>query len=302
MRKGGLAAMVVLALFITSARAAEESVDATGFDPPADPYGYVTLGGAKALEPGEVHAAAYLSWAHNSLGLEESRGRRAGRRVLDDLYLLDLVAGGGVLAFWKSALALGAVFPVLIRENGWELEDPDDRLREAGVGDLRTDAKVAILDRDSDRVGLAARLWVRWPTGDGAPFASWDGLGAGALATVETRTWGSRLSLHLGYEWLEGDARMGPIRWDDRLHFGAGLAVAPLSDIRSYEPLELVFEARHSARAEQPWRSEEESPVEVGGALRWAGALFAMLGAGGGLGRGAGAADSRIYCALGTTF
>jgi hypothetical protein len=81
-----------------------------------------------------------------------------------------------------------------------------------------------------------------------------------------------------------------------------GLAIAPLSDIRGWEALEAVFEARTSFRVGNPWKSEEESPVEVDGAVRWSATFYAEVGAGAGLNRGAGAPDARVFAAVGTTF
>src|SRR5215470_13446057 len=47
-----------------------EGFDAENWKPALDPYGYVTVDGARSLGALAPHAALYFSWAHDPLRLE----------------------------------------------------------------------------------------------------------------------------------------------------------------------------------------------------------------------------------------
>lgn len=294
------------ALFLASLAggraAAADRFDASGFDPPADPFGYMSVEGAKALDPGEVHAAGYFLWSHRPFLTPVSRGGAAARRVIEDAYDLDLAGAVGLFSLKTAGVEAGVVVPVTVRELGFALERPNERLRESGLGDVRTDVKLAIFDRDDDAIGLAARVYARWPTGRDVPFKSNERVAVGAAVETEVHLGFLRTGLELGYEWKDGEVRVGGVTVGERVFAGFGLAIAPLTDIRGWEALEIVFEVRHAARVNDPYDLEEEAPLEVGGALRWSGTVFALLGGSAGLTRGPGAPDARAIAAFGITF
>jgi hypothetical protein len=291
-----------LALALAARAAAAETFNVHGFDAPTDPFAYIQNDGAKALDPAEVFGAGYFVWTHRPFLTPESRGGAAGRSVVEDAYDLDLVGGVGLPSIGHSGLALGVAVPIVVRELGYSLGDPNERLRASGVGDVRTDLKLAILDRDDDVVGLSVRIFARWPTGRDVEFASDERISVGGVAAFEYHAGFLRVGLEAGYQWTDGDMHAGGVTLGEAVLLGFGLAIAPLSDIRGWEPLEIVFEARHAARPGDPYDRQEEAPVEVGGALRWGGRLFALLGGSAGLNRGVGVGDARLVAALGLSF
>ena len=284
-----LRALLTFSVLGAAAPALGRGFDTRGFDPPSDPWGYVAASGAKALAPLQAHAGAIFDYADAPLRVEE-------HEAIESLDELDLAAAVGLFQAGAARTEVGFFLPIVLRERGHE------DLEESGAGDLRTDVKVAFLDRDDDALGLSLRGGVRWPTGRGVDLASNERFAAGLEGSVERRIGFLRFGADLGYEWLDGERTIGPIHYDDRLLMALGLAIAPLSDIRGWDPLELVFEVRHSMRVADPYDREEEAPVEVGGAIRWTGTLVALVGAGAGLNDGAGAPDARFYCMLGFTF
>jgi hypothetical protein len=293
-----------MALFFGgAARGGDGAFDASGLDVPADGYGYVATQGAKALAPGQVHASALFDWALRPLRLDSDRGGDPpGKSIVDDLCMLDLAGGVGVFQHHSVGLALGVVLPLLLRSSGFAVDAPFDRVRDSGAGNLRTDVKLQLLDRDDDVVGVALRTYAKWPTAGDVGYAANKNTAIGFDGVLEYHAGFLRTALDLGYEWLDGSASAGDIVRDDVVFASFGLGISPLSDIRGFEALEAVFEARTSFRAGNPWKREEESPVEVDGALRWSGTLYAEVGGGAGLNRGAGAPDARVFAALGATF
>src|SRR5687768_10420505 len=57
------------------------------FEPPIDPFGYVTVNGGKTLGAGDIHVAAYYDWARRPLPRREPIGH---------IDWLDLVASYGI--------------------------------------------------------------------------------------------------------------------------------------------------------------------------------------------------------------
>jgi hypothetical protein len=289
-------ALAVITLAAGAARGATVGVDAIGFDAPIDPFAYITVQGAKALDPGGFHLAGYGIWNHRPFRLA------GGVEGIEDAYIYNLVAGVGIVSIGKRAgLEAGLSLPLVLAERGFDL-DRGEPIHDEGVGDLRADVKLAVLDRDDDVVGLAFRAWGRFPTGHTTAFASNDAVQVGVDAELEYHAGFFRTGLNLGYQWLDGTASTADVTIDDSVRLGYGLGIAPLSDIRGWEPLEVVFELTHSFRASRPYARQEESPLMVGGALRWAGTLFALVGGSAALTRGAGAPDAQLVAALGVTF
>src|SRR5207248_913819 len=61
-------------------------------------------------------------------------------------------------------------------------------LKSGKPGDLRTALKAAILDRESDPIGLGGKIELFWPTGSGGSFLSNDGrFAVGSALIVDTR-------------------------------------------------------------------------------------------------------------------
>jgi hypothetical protein len=286
------------------ARAAGE-FDAVGFAPPCDPYGVARAQGAKSLAPLSVHASATYGYALRPVSFEGSSvGAARDVEVEHDAHVLALAAGVGLLPLPRGSAAVGVALPIALRQDGLDrAPGAAGAARDGGAGDVRLDAKATLLDRDDDPLGCAARAWAFAPTGERGRFSSAGGAWrAGAEVVLETRLDWFRAGVSLGWEWLEGEFRGPSGTVDDRLTATAAALVAPLRDIAGFEHLEVGIEVRHWTVAGRPWDHEATSPLEGTGVVRFSGALFALLAAGGRWNGGLGAPDVRLEAALGTTF
>ena len=298
--KAWLSAVVVAigALAGGEARALDE-FSAQNFRPPIDPWGYVTVEGAKTLAPDQKFAALYYDWARRPLIFDDGTTRIEKVR---DVHWLDLAGGYGITSIGKTGgLEAGLDLPIAAQDV-W-IDGAGDSHDSAGLGDLRTDLKLSLGDRDDDFFACAFRAYASWPTGrHGMRFMSNDAFTLGGEVAVEGKIDFVRAGLNLGWEWIDSKFDGFGARVDDRFHAGFALAIAPLRDISGFETLELVFEATHWTLSDRPWDHEIHSPVEVGGALRYNGRFFGLLGASAGVNRGVGAPDARVDVALGYSF
>lgn len=308
MRMGRKLAGVVLAMgaLVSGAgrAAADEQFDAQNFRPAQDPYGYVTVNGARSLDFFQVHAALYANWAHNPLKLSESRPGGLGRDVIEDLTTLDLVAGIGLLRFGKNGgLSIGADMPFAVDIHGDEIFPENGRLddlKETQPGDLHTSLKFTALDREDDAIGIAVIFQQIWPTGDDQVFLSDDRRFQLAGGLILEKKFGPlRIGIDGRAQWMESDIEVAGVKVDDRFRLGAGVALEPFDDKL---PLGFVVEVNHWTRLEDMYDQEEETPVEILGAIKYSGTLFGMIGGGAGLNEGVGAPDGRVFAAVGGTF
>jgi len=300
-----------------------EGFDTQAFKPPTDPDGYVIVEGSRALEghiidrlfrflvgipppdepqPIEVHASAYFNYARNPLTTSE-RGDRPTREIVEDLSQLDLVVGIGVL----PRVQVGVVLPIVLNRDGFDFEDPSSEIREHGIGSLRVDMKVEVVRvrEEEDVFGLAVKGFVQTPTGRERDFADNDHRVTGGFVLVPELRPAKflRVALNIGYEYFDGQIEVGGTRVDDKvlLALGIGLDLAKLTGVTAIEGLEVVAEVTHFTRLCNPYDREEESPVELGGAIRFNRGLFLLVGGSAGLNEAIGAPDGRVFAAVGFT-
>ncbi len=303
-----LCAGCVLGLVIAGAPArALDEFDASGFSLATDPFGYLQGGGAHALEPWQVHAALGYGFAHRPLSFDgDSVGTTGDLEVVRDIHVATAALGVGLLRLPRGGISVGLSLPLVVDWTG--LERPGGAYgpgttSASGLGDLRAEGKACLLDRDVDALGVAARAWTCVPTGARDLFTSAGGaFRLGAEATVEKKIDFFRAGLSLGWEWLDGRFRGPSGTVDDRLTLTASLAITPLRDIAGWEGVEVCFEARHWTPSARPWASEDLSPLEAMGGLRYSGTFFGLVAAGGRLNQGLGAPDARFEAAVGVTF
>jgi hypothetical protein len=300
-----------------------EGVDAQLFEPPADPFGYVTVDGARTLDgsallhlghallgptipPGESPIALYgAAYFHHAITPQQvaTRPDRPSREVLDDVSEVDLVLGLGLL----RRVQLGVVLPIVVWRDGKDIDDPTSDLRVSGIGSLRTEVKVEVVERgEDDLVGFAVSAFAKWPTGRERDLSSDDERPTlGGVAILELQVSRSlRLGLNLGYEYLSGDIDFLGVTVDDKLHHGLGIAldVGRLLDIEAVRGIEVVAEVHGWTRIEHPFGREDESPLEVGGAARYGGpTLFVLAGGSAGLSEGVGSPEGRVFAAIGAS-
>lgn len=291
----GVALGGVLFLAASQALAVETtSINAQAFMPPVDPYGYITLNGARSLKGfAHMHAALYFNWAHDPFEIEDLGAGVPDIKVIENVSMVDLNVGLGILAFGNGGLEVGFDLPMAVNIDDGRFTALDD----TAFGDLRTDVKLTLLDREEDVLGVAFRGSVTWPTGDDGNFLSnGDNVNWIVTAIVEKKAGIVRLGVEVGFEKFRYSFNPGIFQIDDKVHLGAGLGIELVKD------LELVAEIQHTTRWENPWDHEVESPIEFGGAIRYSATPFFLAGASGGLNDGVGAPDSRFFFALGVTF
>jgi len=298
-----LGALALVAALPAAARAFE-AFDAQAFEAPTDPDAYITVDGARAIEghPIGFHAAVYFSYARDPVELRvREDGGRESIDIVEDLPEFALVLGVGLF----DRLSLGVAFPFVTHRDGTDIEDPTEDLKEEGVGALRAEAKLTVVKPEADDLlGLALKAFVKFPTGAERDFESdAEQYTFGALAILELYLGAVRLGLNAGVEYIGVSIRVADTVVDTKLRLGAGIAldIGRLTDDEGLEGLELVGEVRHFARWEKPYDQEEESPVEIGGAIKYSGTLFALAGASAGLNEGVTAPDWRIFVAIGVT-
>lgn len=284
---------------------ASDGFDAQNWKPALDPYGYVTVEGTRSLSALDPHLAVYFDWARNPLKLKTPRPTGGGTEVIKDLSMVDFVAAIGLLDFRShGGLELSLDVPFAVNENGKRIEvAPGETvpatLPETSWGDVRTAAKFSFLDRKDNLIGLAVRGEVQWPTGDSTTYLSNDrkvtwNVGVALKKEISIL----RIGVTAAYEDFPGVIHVQGATISEKLKLGGGIALKPFDSI----PLEAVGEAFSTVRIGDPWKSQVESPIEVGGAIKYSGKFFALAGANGACNQGIGAAELRIYCAIGFTY
>jgi len=296
----------------------DEGFSAQNFQPPIDRFGYVTLNGARSLEPGEVFVAGYIDYSEDPLDLRDIR-----EGVIEEMTFVHGVLSVGLLEVGeKGGLSLGVVVPYALEMEGFG-RDPDTGdpetfvpprvdLPDGRLADIRGELKLVLLDR-SELLGVGLRAWGTAPTGEDKYFLSNDErFGAGGGLILEKEIGWLRIGAEADYEWLEGRTVISRVRFvepgdpepklltvDDKLHLRGGVAAR-----LGIDDLWLVVEAHHWARATHLYHARRESPIELGAALRFDRRVLVILGASTGeLNKGAvGAAEHRFFASLGVSF
>jgi len=319
--------MLVLAVARPALAQVDEGFSAQNFQAPIDPYGYITLNGARTLRAGHPFFGAYIDWADEPLDLRDIR-----EGYIDHMTFVHAVASIGLVNIGDhGGLSLGVVVPYALHMKGFGRDpgtgDPAivtppavDLPEDGRLADIRAETKLTVLDRAEDAVGIAFRLWGTAPTGEDKFFLSNDekfGAGGGMILEKETDLLGGfRIGGEVDYEWVEGDVVISEIQFvdqgglftspgierkrltiDDKLHFRLGMAKEIFID-----DLWLVVEAHHWTRATHVYNTTREAPAEIGGAIRFDRNVLAMLGASAGVTDGVGAPTVRVFAALGYAF
>jgi len=283
---------------VPEARAATEpGLDAQNFKIALDPYAYMTVNGARALQPLQFHIFASASYEKNPLKFTTD-STVGDKDILKELGTLELGASVGLFKIGEhGGLQVGVSVPYNFYTHGLEIDEVDDHFEKTEFGDVRTQVKLTLMDREDDVVGVAARVEARWPSGDPGQLSS-DNNRPSYLATVilEKKMGAFRFGAEMGYQFIESQFKIGDFQYDDKLLLGVGLGF----DIT--ENLQAVAEMFHWTRFEDPWDHEAEAPVEAGLAIKYTGFIFGMLGVNAGLNNGVGAPDYRFVGAVGITF
>jgi outer membrane protein OmpA-like peptidoglycan-associated protein len=269
-RRGRAGVLLALALALpAAARAQSTAFDAQRFQP---------LGGARdvlaiptASVPGhlEARAGVFLDYASQPLRLTGPRTVV----LVDSQTDLTLTGSIGLLDRFEVSLA----FPIIVQLDGKPASDasaalPASRPRQ-GVGDLRITPRALLLALGPLR--LAAAVPVTLPTGTSA-YAGQSGVTASPLAVAE---WGDergvRVAANVGVA-LRKRERLADLDQGSAFAFGAGGAV----------PFRVAGErlAGLATLTGEVGGGAVERPVELLGALRWAGRRGVEVTVGGGRG------------------
>jgi hypothetical protein len=321
------ASLLVLALAEPALAQVDEGFSAQNFQAPIDPYGYVTLNGARTLRAGHPFFGVYIDWSNNPLDLRDIR-----EGYIDHMTFVHAVASIGLVNIGDhGGLSLGVVVPYAFmkgfgRDPGtgdpaFVTPPPVDLPEDGRLADIRAETKLTVLDRAEDAVGIAFRLWGTAPTGEDKYFLSNDekfGAGGGMILEKEFDLFGGfRIGGEADYEWVEGDVIISEIRFveqgflgqpernetrllkiDDKLHFRLGIAKEIFID-----DLWLVVEAHHWTRGNHVYNTTREAPAEIGPALRFdRGGALILVGASAGVTNGVGSPTVRGFGALGFAF
>jgi len=267
---------------------------------PTDPNGYITMNGARTLKKLQPHISVGFNWAHNPLTFVQS-----SRDLIKDITYLDLAAGLGLIEIGDAGgIEVGVYVPLTVDLHGNRLENMNRRLPDGGFGDIQANVKATLFDREEDLIGLFGRMYIEFPSGNEDDFTSnKDKYTLGWQVGVEKQLGKLlRVGVELGYEWVDGNIQVGGVTIDDkfRLNGGAMLNVGEALDL-GFEDLWVVFEVQSYGRPQNLYDRARESPVELGGGLKYTGTIYAQVGATAGVNRGVGAPDVRIYFSLGFT-
>jgi hypothetical protein len=312
-RRLAVAALLVAGLLGGAGRALAQvgvnTFDAQNWKPALDPYGYVTVEGARSLQFPQPFGAIYFDWARNPVKLVNSRPLGFGRDVIENIEQFDFVAALGLLSIGNhGGLSVGVDVPYAANIDGHTINfDPvtlaPKELPEAAFGDVRAAAKLTVLDREDDVVGLAFKGEIGIPTGRTADFLSDRDRPTFTFGAILEKQWLLfRLGGQVEYQYINQHSEVAGVTYDDKLKIGIAGAFEPFDEKATKGTISFIVEAFHWMRIGNAWKSEAESPIELGGAVKYAGTIFALLGANAGLNAGVGAPDVRVYAAAGVSF
>ncbi|GIW72035.1 MAG: hypothetical protein KatS3mg102_1577 [Planctomycetota bacterium] len=286
-----IGAVLGAALCAPAAFAVDKGFNANNFYPTVDPFGYVTVAGARSLRTGKLHAKAVFNWANDPLEFP-------GGKLIDDWTFVHLIAGFGLLEIGNGGLSLGVDVPLVLDNDGNELFS-GERIDEFEISDVRAEAKLVLMDREDDAIGIFARGFIEFPAGSVREFVSTlqDRPTVNLFAGLEKQLGPLRLGIEVGWTWIEGKIELPGVTIDDKLHLRAGVGLTPFPN--DLADLEIVFEVHHWARLSNLYEEEFESPVELGGGIKYTGFIDLMVGGSTGVDRGVGAPDGRFFFSLG---
>jgi hypothetical protein len=277
----------------------DDGFDAQNFKSAMDPYGFVTVNGARSLQPLQLHAFGAFNYAKDPLKFT-TESQVPDRDVLAEWGTLDVGGSIGLLSLFEhGGIAVGAVLPIVIYEHAVDFGSATQTdAKKTSTGDLRTQVKATFLDREDDIVGFGVRVEAKWPTGNTDEFTS-DQDKPSYLGTVivEKKLGPLRVGAEIGYQFIESQFRLSrDFQYDDKLLVGIGAGFEVVENVH------IVGELLHWTRIEDPWDHEVESPIEGGAAIKYTGTIFGMLGCNFGLNDGLGSPEVRVHLAIGFTW
>ena len=289
---------VTMFLVAQPAQAVDEGFNVNLFKPTLNPHGYFSVDGARSLKPLQFHGNMLLNYAHNPLQIQG-----ASQDLIEDLALVHVVFGLGLLEMGNGGLEVGLDIPIVAENRGDQFLSTTEKLEEPIFGDWRLGVKLTVFDRRDDAIGLFVRAWYEFPTSDQEEFLSnEDARGTTALFAGVEKQLGEavRLGGEIGYEYIDGDIDVGGLSVDDKFHANAGLAFIVFEGETS--SFEIMGEIKTYGRVSHIYEHTRENPVDFNVGLKYAGDFHLTAAVGGGLNSGVGAPDGRLVLGAGFTF
>jgi len=269
MRIGRFAAAVSFACVLTPlARAADPvpSLDLRGFHPSTDPAANLYL--EPTATPGHLkwNVAAWASYAHRLVTLSDATGEEVAVPVQNQVSMDYALAIG-----LTDRVALGALFPTVVYQEGHGSELIGGALPHSAVGDLRLDVKANLLPGgELGGFSLAALGSVTLPTGNASSYIS-EQAAVGELRLLsELRLIAASLRATAGVKVRGAEQTYAGETFGHELPWGVGVVLRPqVFGIDEKGRWEWALEG-HGALALTPkFGSKAQSPAALGLSARY---------------------------------
>jgi outer membrane protein OmpA-like peptidoglycan-associated protein len=302
----GLVCLAVLMLGPTAFAAAQASnslpeLQVQRFRPAPGPADYLQTYSTVVAPHLEVDVGLYIDWA--SEPLQVATFSQEYNPVLRSQTTASLLANIGLLDFWE----VGLLFPVTVSQSGGDLTSvlpegaPAQTLDSFGLNSPRLSSKVSFLDILTDPLGLALVAAGTIPVGTENTFTmdggfSGDLIVAGEFWAVE----GIRVAANAGYRYRHESTIVRDAIISDEVLWGVAANIPFL--VSTVDVLVDIHGAIGIAEkpAGRSGISAAEVPVEVDVASRWRihDHWTLLAGVGGGLNKGVGTPDIRVFGGL----
>jgi outer membrane protein OmpA-like peptidoglycan-associated protein len=181
-----LALALALAISLPGRAAGQDpvssAVDTERFRPTADPEGGLMLSGAGAGEPWQIDFVAWFHASRNPIVRVAADGRGRGEALLEGRVGVRLQVGWNI----GKRVRLAADLPLTLHQIGVHPES-GDALPSGGIGDVRLEPRVTILDPATVPFGVALAVPVSFPTGRGDALIGDPGPTIQPRVTIEGR-------------------------------------------------------------------------------------------------------------------
>lgn len=250
--------LVFLSLSVALGDTDDKGTQSHFYQPPTDPYGFQSIDSAEVLNPLSMHFGLFYDYSKNPVETGTSGDVRVDD-VVGDLAVLNAVFGIGL----PFGLEAGIVVPFVLEQNGFEIDEPGKRLDSTGFLDLRVDLKWQAFVSEDRKWSVALKGFLTIPSGRQSQFRGEDGeFTAAGLAIGEYRSGRFRALLSVGYQWIEEDAKVGGVRFDDRVLLRGGLEYAIFQYRKRTKAGRDAYRDRREARARRRQAGEEQKDDE----------------------------------------
>ncbi len=283
------------------------SVDFELFQPAADNSGYFTVPGGRTLDHLELGTALWVNYSNDPVVLSDGGERLsptggdtdAEDGLVNSRFRSELQVGMGFTGYFSVNVGLPVVLAQSAIDPSSLTSDSPSSLASAGLGDLRFEPVVAPLSTANGPVGVAFRLPLSLPTGNGDALMGQGGVSFAPATVVELadgnvakRKHRLRAAVHGAYA----------IRPSDRLHdlqMGNAFVYGAAAGIHPTDVVELIGEVHGEIGGPQGSQAPGEALLGMhfyGGDM-----VDVRVGGGTGLFGGVGAPDWRVVAGVSVT-